>query len=171
MNGIVYLVGAGPSDAGLLTCRGREVLSRADVVVYDALVGEAILAMVPPEARCINVGKRSHNHTRTQREINEILLEEALQGRKVVRLKGGDPFLFGRGGEELELLASRGVPYEIVPGITSAIAVPAYSGIPVTHRDFCSSVHIVTAHRRGDGPLDIDFGALARTGGTLVFIM
>ena len=171
MIGTVYLVGAGPGVAGLLTCRGRELLARAETVVYDALVGEAVLALIPPEARCIDVGKRSKHHKKTQAEINEILLEEALAGRRVVRLKGGDPFLFGRGGEELELLAQHGVPFEIVPGITSAVAVPAYNGIPVTHRDFCSSVHIVTAHRRGDGPLDIDFDALCRTGGTLVFLM
>lgn len=171
MVGTVYLVGAGPSDAGLLTCRGQEVLQSADVVVYDALVGEAILALVPPEARCINVGKRARNHTRTQDEINRILLEEALAGHTVVRLKGGDPFLFGRGGEELELLAANGIPYEVVPGITSAIAVPAYQGIPVTHRDFCSSVHIITAHKRRDEPLDLDFDALVRLNGTLVFLM
>ena len=171
MNGKVYLVGAGPSDAGLLTCKGSRVLARADVVVYDALVGAAVLAQVPPTARCINVGKRSHNHLKTQAEINRILLEEAQTGRTVVRLKGGDPFLFGRGGEELELLAANGIPYEVVPGITSAIAVPAYNGIPVTHRDFCSSLHIITAHKRQDAPLDLDFDALVRTGGTLVFLM
>lgn len=171
MNGKVYLVGAGPSDVGLLTCKGRDVLQKADVVVYDALVGEAILALVPPTARCINVGKRARNHTRSQWQINEILLEEAQKGNTVVRLKGGDPFLFGRGGEELELLTQHGIPYEIVPGITSAIAVPAYNGIPVTHRDFCSSLHIITAHKKADEPLDIDFEALVRTKGTLVFLM
>ena len=171
MNGKVYLVGAGPSDVGLLTCKGRDVLQKADVVVYDALVGEAILALVPPTAKCINVGKRARNHTRSQWQINEILLEEAQKGQTVVRLKGGDPFLFGRGGEELELLSQHGVPYEIVPGITSAIAVPAYNGIPVTHRDFCSSLHIITAHKKADEPLDIDFEALVRTKGTLVFLM
>lgn len=171
MNGKVYLVGAGPSDVGLLTLKAKWALERADVVVYDALVGAAILALVPAGAKCINVGKRARNHTRTQNEINQILLEEAQKGQTVVRLKGGDPFLFGRGGEELELLAEHGVPYEIVPGITSAIAVPAYNGIPVTHRDFCSSLHIVTAHKRRDEPLDIDFTSLVRLNGTLVFLM
>lgn len=171
MSGKVFLIGAGPSDAGLLTCKAKEILQSADVVVYDALVGEAILAMVPPEAECINVGKRARNHTRSQWQINEILLEEAQKGKRVVRLKGGDPFLFGRGGEELELLAQNNIPFEIVPGITSAIAVPAYNGIPVTHRDFCSSLHIITAHKKADEPLDIDFDALVRTKGTLVFLM
>ena len=171
MTGKVYLIGAGPGDVGLMTCRGRQLLEQAEVVVYDALVGDGVLSLVPPGAKCINVGKRAGNHTRSQWQINEILLEEALKGQMVVRLKGGDPFLFGRGGEELELLHQNGVPYEIVPGITSAIAVPAYNGIPVTHRDFCSSVHIITAHKKKDQPLDIDFEALVRTGGTLVFLM
>ena len=171
MTGKVYLIGAGPGDVGLMTCRAKQLLEQAEVVVYDALVGDGVLSMVPPTAKCINVGKRAGNHTRSQWQINEILLEEALKGQMVVRLKGGDPFLFGRGGEELELLHQNGVPYEIVPGITSAIAVPAYNGIPVTHRDFCSSLHIVTAHKKKDQPLDIDFEALVRTGGTLVFLM
>lgn len=171
MSGNVILVGAGPGDAGLLTLRGKAAIEAADVVVYDALVGDAILALVPKTARCINVGKRSHNHTKTQDQINQILLEEAQAGHTVVRLKGGDPFLFGRGGEELELLSDHGIPFEIVPGITSAIAVPAYNGIPVTHRDFCSSVHVITAHKRQDQPLDLDFDALVRLKGTLVFLM
>lgn len=171
MSGKVFLIGAGPSDVGLLTIKGKWALEHADIVVYDALVGDAILALAPPSARCINVGKRARNHTKTQEEINQILLEEALAGNTVVRLKGGDPFLFGRGGEELELLSARGVPYEIVPGITSAIAVPAYNGIPVTHRDLCSSLHIITAHKRRDEPLEIDFEALVRLNGTLVFLM
>lgn len=171
MIGKVWLVGAGPGDAGLFTLKGREVLQEADVVVYDALVGPGILAMIPDSARLIFAGKRAGNHFLRQEETNRVLLEEALAGNRVVRLKGGDPFLFGRGGEELELLAANGVPFEIVPGITSAIAVPAYNGIPVTHRDFCSSVHIITGHRRSDHTYDIDFGALVRTRGTLVFLM
>ena len=171
MIGKVWLVGAGPGDAGLFTLKGREVLQEADVVVYDALVGQGVLAMIPDSARLIFAGKRSGNHYLRQEETNRVLLEEALAGNRVVRLKGGDPFLFGRGGEELELLAANGVPFEIVPGITSAIAVPAYNGIPVTHRDFCSSVHIITGHRRSDHTYDIDFGALVRTKGTLVFLM
>ena len=171
MTGKVWLVGAGPGDVGLLTLRGREVLENADVVVYDALVGQGILPLIPERARLIFAGKRAGNHYLRQEETNRVLLDEALKGNNVVRLKGGDPFLFGRGGEELELLVEHGVPFEIVPGITSAIAVPAYNGIPVTHRDFCSSVHIITGHRRAEQGYDIDFDALVRTKGTLVFLM
>lgn len=171
MAGKVWLVGGGPSDAGLMTVKGKSVLEQAEVVVYDALVGPEILAGLPAEAEKINVGKRAGRHIKKQEEINQILLEKALEGKRVVRLKGGDPFLFGRGGEELELLAERGVDYEVVPGVTSAIAVPAYCGIPVTHRDFCSSVHIVTGHKRQGQPLSLPFRALAETGGTLVFLM
>ncbi len=171
MTGKVWLVGAGPGDAGLLTIKGLQVLSEADVVVYDALVGAGVLNLIPEGAELIFAGKRAGNHYLRQEETNRVLLEEAQKGRRVVRLKGGDPFLFGRGGEELELLAENGVPFEVVPGITSAIAVPAYSGIPVTHRDYCASVHIITGHRRSDSSLDIDFEALVRTKGTLVFLM
>ncbi len=170
-SGKVWLVGAGPGDPGLFTLRGAQVLARAEVVVYDALVGEGVLTMIPAEAELINVGKRSGNHIMAQEEINRTLLEKAQEGKRVVRLKGGDPFLFGRGGEELELLRENNIPYEIVPGVTSAVAVPAYNGIPVTHRDFCSSVHIITGHKRKDASYDIDFEALVRTGGTLVFLM
>ena len=169
--GKVWLVGAGPGDAGLFTRKGYEVLQQADVVVYDALVGDGVLSCVPRDARTIDVGKRAANHTMRQEQISQVLLDEALAGNKVVRLKGGDPFLFGRGGEELELLAEHGVPYEVVPGITSAIAVPAYNGIPVTHRDFTSSLHIITGHKRAGADYDIDFEALVRTKGTLVFLM
>ena len=171
MTGKVWLVGAGPGDRGLMTLRGREVLEQADVVVYDALVGPGVLSMIPEKARLIFAGKRSSNHFMKQSETNRVLLEEALAGNRVVRLKGGDPFLFGRGGEELELLVEHGVPFEIVPGVTSAFAVPAYNGIPVTHRDYCSSVHVITGHRREGEAYDIDFEALARTGGTLIFLM
>ncbi|MBR1560272.1 MAG: uroporphyrinogen-III C-methyltransferase [Clostridia bacterium] len=171
MSGKVWLVGAGPGDRGLFTLRGLEVLTAADVVVYDALVGDGVLGMIPPEAELIYVGKRSSHHAMVQEDINRTLLEQAKLGKNVVRLKGGDPFLFGRGGEELELLTEAGIPFEIVPGVTSAFAVPAYNGIPVTHRDYCSSVHVVTGHRRAGEALDIDFEALARTGGTLVFLM
>ena len=169
--GKVWLVGAGPGDAGLLTRKGYDVLLAADVVVYDALVGDGVLTCVPRDVRTIDGGKRAANHTMPQEQISRVLLDEALAGNKVVRLKGGDPFVFGRGGEELELLAAHGVPYEVVPGITSAIAVPAYNGIPVTHRDFTSSLHIVTGHKRAGADYDIDFDALVRTGGTLVFLM
>lgn len=169
--GKVILVGAGPSDAGLFTLRGKEVLEAADVVVYDALCGQAILRMIPATARRINVGKRAGNHPVPQEEINQILLNEARAGNLVARLKGGDPFLFGRGGEELELLAEAGIPFEIVPGVTSAFAVPAYAGIPVTHRDFCSSVHIITGHTRKNESAALDYEALARLDGTLIFLM
>lgn len=169
--GKVWLIGAGPGDVGLFTLKGKQVLDRAEVVVYDSLVGEGVLAMVPPSARCIDVGKRAGHHTMPQEMINQVLLEEAKGGYRVVRLKGGDPFLFGRGGEELELLKENGIPYEVVPGVTSPISVPAYNGIPVTHRDFCSSVHIITGHKRAGQEYDIDFEALVRTRGTLVFLM
>jgi len=171
MTGKVWLVGAGPGDPGLFTLKGKRVLSEAQVVVYDALVGQGVLNMMPKEAELINVGKRASNHTMPQEEINRVLADKALEGKRVVRLKGGDPFLFGRGGEELELLTSCGIPYEIVPGVTSALSVPAYNGIPVTHRDFCSSLHIVTGHKRKGQAYDIDFDALVRTKGTLVFLM
>ena len=171
MAGKVWLVGAGPSDRGLLTLKAKEVIEQADVIVYDALVGSEILAMVPQDVECINVGKRASHHIKKQEETNRILLEEALKGKKVVRLKGGDPFLFGRGGEELQLLVENDVPYEIIPGVTSAISVPAYNGIPVTHRDFVSSVHIITGHKKKDEPLDIPFKAFVECKGTLVFLM
>ena len=198
MTGKVWLVGAGPGDQGLFTIKGLEVLQNAEVVVYDALIGDAVLSLIPDQAEAINVGKRAGNHRMTQEQINRTLLEQALAGKRVVRLKGGDPFLFGRGGEELELLAENDIPYEIVPGVTSAFAVPAYNGIPVTHRDFTSSVHIITGHRRSSGNthsvgraetsrnmnapgndgslsdpdgLGIDYEALVRTKGTLIFLM
>ncbi len=171
MIGSVTLVGAGPTDIGLLTVKAKAAIESAQVLVYDALVGDAILALAPATAECINVGKRAANHIKTQEETNKILLEKALEGKKVVRLKGGDPFLFGRGGEELELLVQHNVPFEIIPGITSAISVPAYNGIPVTHRDFCSSLHIITAHKRAGQDLVLDYDALVRLKGTLVFLM
>lgn len=169
--GKVWLVGAGPGDAGLLTVKGKQVLEQADVVVYDRLVGQGILAMIPKEAVCIDVGKRAGNHTMPQEEINQVLLNQAQEGKKVVRLKGGDPFLFGRGGEELELLCKQQIAFEVVPGITSSISVPAYNGIPVTHRDYCSSLHIITGHKKQGQEYDINFRALVETGGTLVFLM
>lgn len=171
MTGKVWLVGAGPGDAGLLTRKGYEVLENAQVVVYDSLVSDGILATIPRDAVKIDAGKRAGNHHLRQEQTNQVLLEQALAGNRVVRLKGGDPFLFGRGGEELELLREHGVPYEIVPGVTSAISVPAYNGIPVTHRDFTSSVHIITGQKKQGQPYNIDFEALVRTKGTLVFLM
>lgn len=171
IKGKVWLVGAGPGDAGLFTLKGKQVLDQADVVVYDKLVGQGILSMIPVGAELIFVGKVSGNHAVPQHEINEILLKEALSGKKVVRLKGGDPFVFGRGGEELELLRENHVPFEIVPGITSAVSVPAYNGIPVTHRDFVSSLHIITGHTKKNDEADIDYESLVKLGGTLVFLM
>lgn len=169
--GQVILVGAGPGDPALLTVKGRDALAAAQVVVYDRLVGQGILDLIPADAERIDVGKEASHHTVPQAQINQILLEKALEGKRVVRLKGGDPFLFGRGGEELELLSRHGVPFQEVPGVTSAIAVPSYAGIPVTHRDCCSSLHIITGHRRAGQALDINFEALVQTRGTLVFLM
>ena len=169
--GKVWLVGAGPGDVGLFTIKGKDILEKAEVVVYDSLVGDGVLTMVPETAEKINVGKRAGHHTMKQENINKVLLEKAQEGKRVVRLKGGDPFLFGRGGEELELLCEHKIPYEVVPGVTSCIAVPAYNGIPVTHRDFCSSVHVITGHKRAGERYNIDFEALVRTKGTLVFLM
>lgn len=169
--GQVTLVGAGPGDPGLLTVKGRQAILDADVIVYDRLVGAEILALMPQTAEQIDVGKQSNCHPVPQQRINAILLEKAKEGKRVVRLKGGDCFLFGRGGEELELLAQNGVDFTVVPGVTSALAVPAYAGIPVTHRDFASSVHIITGHAKAGGELHIDFDALVRHGGTLVFLM
>ncbi|WP_204793016.1 uroporphyrinogen-III C-methyltransferase [Olsenella profusa] len=171
---LVALVGAGPGDPGLLTVRARDLLNRADVVVYDRLVSPATLALAAPHARLVDVGKHAGNHPVPQGQINELLVEEARRvgvGGLVVRLKGGDPYVFGRGGEEACRLREAGVPFEVVPGVTSAVAVPALAGVPVTDRRCASSFHVVTAHRRAGEPLDIDFGALVRAGGTLVFLM
>ncbi len=169
--GKVWLVGAGPSDVNLLTVRARELIDRADLIVYDSLVGDAVLSLIPYNTETIDVGKRAGNHKVVQEEINRILCESALEGKNVLRLKGGDPFLFGRGGEELELLAENKIEFEIVPGVTSAVAVPAYNGIPVTHRDYVSSVHIITGHRRAGKDADIPFSELVKTNSTLVFLM
>ena len=146
MSGRVWLVGAGPGDSGLLTLRGCEVLKRADVVIYDRLIGEGILAMIPDNAERINAGKSSSAHTLSQQEIESLMIQHALSGKNVVRLKGGDPYIFGRGGEEAEALISAGLDFEVVPGVSSAVGVPAYAGIPATHRDFCSGLNIFTAH-------------------------
>ena len=171
MDGKVILVGAGPGDPGLLTEKGKKAIAQAEVVVYDRLVSPAILSLMPESAEQIDVGKEASHHKVPQHQINQILLEKAQAGKRVVRLKGGDPFLFGRGGEELERLSEAGIPFEVVPGVTSALSVPAYAGIPVTHRDFCSSLHIITGHAKAGAKLTIDFEALKRTGGTLVFLM
>ncbi|MEC9321382.1 MAG: uroporphyrinogen-III C-methyltransferase, partial [Chloroflexota bacterium] len=141
----VFLVGAGPGDPGMLTIRGREVLSLADVVVHDRLVGRRIIESIPAETKITDVGKRPGGSGLTQNEINRLIISEASLGLKVVRLKGGDPFVFGRGGEEAIALAESGIPFEIVPGVTSAIAAPASAGIPVTHRGYAASFTVVTA--------------------------
>lgn len=171
MSGHVILVGAGPGDQGLLTIRGAEAISQGEVIVYDRLVGQDILDMMPEQAEKINVGKENNHHPVPQEQINAILVREAQAGKRVVRLKGGDCYLFGRGGEEVEALVRHGISFEVVPGVTSALSVPAYAGIPVTHRDFCSSIHIITAHARAGGRLEIDFDSLVKLQGTLVFLM
>ena len=171
MAGKVYLVGAGPGEGGLLTIKGLDLIKRADVIVYDRLVGEEVMEFIPEDKELINVGKNAGDHPVPQWRINEILLEEAEKGKMVVRLKGGDPFIFGRGGEELELLKEKGIDFEVVPGITSSIAVPAYAGVPVTHRDYCSSLHIITGHARAGGELSIDYDSLVKLNGTLIFMM
>ena len=145
---MIWLVGAGPGDSGLLTLRGYEVLKRADVVIYDRLVGEGILAMIPENAERINAGKSSSAHTLTQNEIESVMIQKAREGKNVVRLKGGDPYTFGRGGEEAEAIISAGLDFEVVSGVSSAVSVPAYAGIPATHRDYCSGLNIFTAHNR-----------------------
>lgn len=170
----VYLVGAGPGDVRLLTLRAKELIERADVVVYDRLVAAPTLALIPQTAKVIDVGKEAGYHKVKQGAISRLLADEAVAcpGGTVVRLKGGDPFVFGRGGEEIETLIEEGIDFEVVPGVTSAIAAPSYAGIPVTHRDCCSSVHVITAHKRGDMVGDgVDYAAIARAGGTLVFLM
>ncbi len=170
-NGFVALVGAGPGSCDLLTVRGKQLLQSADVVVYDRLVSSDILSLIPQSAEKIDVGKKSNNHLVPQHEINDLLLEKAQKGHTVVRLKGGDPFVFGRGGEELELLAQNNIPFEVVCGITSSIAAAAFAGIPITHRDMCSSFHVITGHQKQNEPLNINFKALVQAGGTLVFLM
>jgi uroporphyrinogen III methyltransferase/synthase len=171
VRGKVFLIGAGPGDPKLLTIKAAELLKTADVVVYDRLVNTAILKHAPDNAEKIYVGKRTGKHELTQEEITELLIEKALRGKRVVRLKGGDPFLFGRGGEEAEALAADGIEFEVVSGVTSAIAAPAYAGVPLTHRDFVASVTIVTGHRAGDGEKSVDWAKIAGTGGTIVILM
>ncbi|MGN1097858.1 MAG: uroporphyrinogen-III C-methyltransferase, partial [Clostridia bacterium] len=168
--GKVYLVGAGPGDSGLLTLKGLECIKRAEVIVYDSLVSPTLLNFANQECRLIYAGKIAGNHSKTQDEINGLLWKYAEEGKQVVRLKGGDPFVFGRGGEEAEYLAERGVEFEVVPGVSSCYSVPAYSGIPVTHRGYASSFHVVTAHGR-DGSEGIDYKNLAEAEGTIVFLM
>ncbi len=175
VTGTVYLIGAGPGDPGLITVRGRRCLAEADVVLYDRLIGDELLDGTRPEAELIYVGKSAQGHRLSQDEINALLVEKARAGLKVARLKGGDPFVFGRGGEEAQVLRAAGVPFDVVPGITSPTAVPAYAGIPVTHRDVASQFAVVTGHRRQGGTgadegLGLDWHALARMD-TLIVLM
>ena len=170
--GKVYLVGAGPGDPKLLTVRGVECLEQADVVLYDYLANPALLAHAPDEAERVYVGRRGKGKYPAQEEINRVLIERAREGKTVVRLKGGDPFVFGRGGEEAEALASAGIDFEVVPGVTAAIAAPAYAGIPVTHRTLASTVTFVTGHEDPDKPsTGVEWPRLATSRGTLVFLM
>jgi uroporphyrinogen III methyltransferase/synthase len=170
--GKVYIVGVGPGDYQLMTLKAAECIGKADVVVYDRLVGPKALSFAKESVEFIDAGKMPDYHAIPQKEINQILVEKALEGKTVARVKGGDPFLFGRGGEEAEFLYDHGIEFEIVPGVTSAIAVPAYAGIPVTHRDYCSSLHIITGHERPDKKGSaIDYEALAQMTGTMVFLM
>ena len=169
--GKVYIIGAGPGDAGLIPLKGLDCLRLADVIVYDHLVNEELLKYAKSDARFIYAGKKGGDHTLSQETINNLLVKEAAAGNTVARLKGGDPFIFGRGGEEAETLASKGVPFEVVPGVTSAIAVPAYAGIPITHRGLTSTVAFVTGHEDPTKEKsDIDWKALCGIG-TLVFLM
>ena len=170
--GKVYLIGAGPGDPGLLTVKARQILRNCDVAVYDYLANPEFLSYLPEGCETIYVGKKSAHHTMSQEEINRLLVALGQQGKTVARLKGGDPFIFGRGGEEAQELKKNGVPFEVVPGITSAIAAPAYAGIPLSHRDFTSTIGIVTGHERPDKEKSaIDWEGLARSMGTLVFLM
>ena len=172
MSGIVRLVGAGPGDPGLLTVAGREALRTAEVVVHDRLGTEALLPLCPPGAELVNAGKAPGRAAMSQEEINAALVEHGRAGRRVVRLKGGDPFVFGRGGEEAEALAAAGVPFEVIPGVTSAIAAPAAAGVPVTHRGLSTSFTVVTGHEDpAKGSEQTDWAALARVPGTIVILM
>ncbi|MGZ7032589.1 MAG: uroporphyrinogen-III C-methyltransferase [Thermoanaerobaculia bacterium] len=168
--GKVFLVGAGPGDPGLLTKRAAELIASADLIAVDALVSKEIMSTFPANAEVVYVGKRASAHTLPQEQINQLLIVEAIKGRRVVRLKGGDPFVFGRGGEEAEELVAAGIPIEIVPGISSSIAGPAYAGIPVTHRSHATSLTLITGHESDDST-GIDWPVVARLRGTIVFMM
>ncbi len=170
--GTVYLVGAGPGDAGLLTIRGAELLAAADVVVYDALVNPDLLSLAPKSAEIIYGGKRANAHAIPQEELNQLLVKKALEGKCVVRLKGGDPYVFGRGGEEAEELAAEKISFEVVPGISSTVAALNYAGIPITHREHCSSYTVITGHEDPTKKeTEIDWAQLAKTSGTKVILM
>lgn len=170
-NGAVYLIGAGPGDPGLITVKGLELIRRADCIIYDRLASPALLEEAKPESEKIYVGKENHHHTMKQEDINRLLVQKAGEYKVVVRLKGGDPYVFGRGGEEALALLEEGISFEVVPGVTSAVAGPAYAGIPVTHRGKAGGFHVVTAHNRRDELADIDFEAMARGEDTCIFLM
>jgi uroporphyrin-III C-methyltransferase len=168
----VALVGGGPGDPGLITVLGRRLLAEADVVVTDKLAPRSLLAELDPDVEVIDAGKQPHAHNLTQEQINELIVARALAGKRVVRLKGGDPFVFGRGGEEALACVEAGVPFRVVPGVTSAIAAPAYAGIPVTHRGVTQDFSVVSAHLDPSHPgATVDWAALAETTGTLVLMM
>jgi uroporphyrinogen III methyltransferase / synthase len=169
--GTVYLIGAGPGDPGLLTVRGLELLRRAQIIVFDQLVNPVLLEEASDGAVKIFAGKRAGRHCIAQSEINQSLIDHARLGYEVVRLKGGDPFVFGRGGEEAEALAAAGVPFEIVPGVSSAVAVPAYAGIPLTHRNYSSSFAVVTGHKAQKQQAAVEWAKLAAAVDTLVILM
>jgi len=168
--GAVYLIGAGPGDPELLTLRALKLLQRAEVVLYDNLVGQGVLDLIPPGAERTYVGKRRADHALRQEEINALLVQHARAGKRVVRLKGGDPFMFGRGGEEIDSLSASGIAFEVVPGITAALGVAAFAGIPLTHRDYAQACLFVTGHLK-DGSMDLDWPALARPHQTVVVYM
>ena len=169
--GRVFLVGAGPGDPALLTEQGRKCLEQADAVVYDALACSSVLNLTKPDCSLIFAGKMAGNHYKKQSETNRLLVELAEQGKQVVRLKGGDPFVFGRGGEEAQVLQENGIPFSIVPGVSSCYSVPAYAGIPVTHRAYAPAFHVITGHRKTEQHAELDYATLAKLDGTLIFLM